>query len=130
MTLNDPLANALSKILYAEKNARAECIIYPISKIIKTVLGIMQHKGYVGSFEIIEDSKGNKIKINLIGRVNNCGVIKPMFAAKAEDIERFERRFLPAKDFGILLITTNKGIITNSESKEKNVGGKLLAFIY
>jgi len=130
MTLNDTLANALSTILFAEKNAQTECIIYPISKTIKIVLDIMNEKGYVGSYEVIKDSKGDKIKLNLLGKINNCGVIKPRFMAQVADMEKFERRFLPAKDFGMIIITTNKGITTQSEAKEKNIGGKMLAFVY
>jgi len=130
MSLNDALANVLSSILYAEKNVKSECILYPISKTIQIVLDKMNEKGFIGSYEIIKDSKGDKIKVNLIRKINNCGAIKPRYIVKAEEIEKFEQRFLPAKDFGMLLITTNQGIITNNEAKEKNIGGKLVMFIY
>ena len=49
---------------------------------------------------------------------------------KRKRIEKFERRFLPAKDFGIIIMSTDKGMMTNNEAKEKNLGGKLIAFVY
>ena len=42
--LNDPLSNALSKILNAEKVSKSECVIKPVSNTIKKVLKIMQEK--------------------------------------------------------------------------------------
>jgi ribosomal protein S8 len=51
--LNDTLANALSLILNAEKIGRTECVIKPISKVIKKVFGIMKDNGYIGDFREI-----------------------------------------------------------------------------
>jgi len=128
--LNDSLANVLSNILNAAKSGKGSCTARPSSKLIEQVLTIMQGNRYVGSYEIISDGKGNTVKINLIGRINKCGAIKPRFSVKKEDYEKFEKRFLPAKDFGVLIISTPKGLMTHQEAKEKNLGGKLIAYIY
>lgn len=130
MSLNDPIANALSKILNAEKLGKRECHIKPISKLMKNVLTVMQDHKYIGSFEELEDGKGNVLKINLIGNINKCGVIKPRFSVKITEYEKFEKRFLPAKDFGLLIISTPKGIKTNEEAKESKLGGTLIAYCY
>jgi len=45
-------------------------------------------------------------------------------------MEKFEARYLPAQDFGILIITTNRGVMTHSDAKKMGVGGKLLAYVY
>lgn len=128
--LNDPLSNALSKILNAEKVSKNSCVIKPISNTVKKILKIMQEKKYIGGFEEIKDGKGNFIKINLIGHINKCGTIKPKYPVKRNEFERFEKRYLPAKDFGIILVSTNQGIITHIETKEKKLGGILLAYCY
>ncbi len=47
-----------------------------------------------------------------------------------EEFEKFEKRFLPAKDFGFLILSTSKGIMTHLAAKEKSIGGKLLAYVY
>ncbi|MBU4456008.1 MAG: 30S ribosomal protein S8, partial [Nanoarchaeota archaeon] len=85
--MNDTLATAMSNIQNAEKIGRKEVIIRPYSKMAKKVLEIMQNHHYFGDFEIIEDGKGNFIKINLIGAINKCGVIKPRFSVKKDNFE-------------------------------------------
>ena len=128
--LNDSLANALSNILNKENARTKECLIKPSSKIIKEVLKIMKDNYYVGEFKEIEDSKGNMLSINLLNNINKCGVIKPRFSVKKDGYEKFEKRFLLAKDFGILIVSTPLGIMTNNEAKKKSIGGKLLAYCY
>ncbi len=128
--LNDPLANALSNILNKENARTKECLIKPSSKIIKEVLKIMKNNYYIGGFKEIEDSKGNMLSVQLLNKINKCGVIKPRFSVKKEGYEKFEKRFLPAKDFGILIVSTPQGIMTNDEAKKKLIGGKLLAYCY
>lgn len=130
MALNDTLAIAMSNILNAEKVGKSLCTIHPSSKVIKTVLGIMQDAGYIGSYEVQSEGRGGILKVNLIGGLNNCGVIKPRFSVTKAEYDKFEKRFLPAKDFGLIIISTSKGIMTLKEAREKGLGGKLLAFVY
>ena len=93
-------------------------------------LMIFQKNNYIGEFEMIEDGKGNKFKIQLFGKINNCGSIRPRFSTKADESEKWERRFLPATEIGLLIVSTSQGMLTFKEAKEKGIGGKLLAFIY
>ena len=128
--LNDPLANVLSNILNAEKSGKQVCIAKPFSNIIKKVLDIMNREGYIGKYEIIKSIRGDIISINLIGKINNCRAVKPHFSANKDEIEKFEKRFLPAQGFGFLIISTTKGLLTNEEAKAKSIGGKILCFVY
>lgn len=128
--LNDPLANMMSLILNSELASKSECIIHPSSKVIKELLKVMKENGYVGGFEEIEHSRGRYIKLSLIGNINKCGVIKPRYSVQRNSFEKFEKRYLPAKDVGILLVSTPLGIITHYDAKSKKTGGKLLAYVY
>lgn len=128
--LNDPLANMMSLILNNESIGRSECLIKPISKVIKEMLRVMKENGYVGSFKEVEDSRGDYIVLNLTGNVNKCGVIKPRYNVKNTNFEEFERQYLPAKDVGILIISTPHGIMTHYDAKSKKIGGRLLAYCY
>ena len=128
--LNDTLANDLSKIENCEKIGRKECVLRPASKITKAVLKIMNENGYIGSVQEVKDNKGNFLKVNLLGNINKCGAIKPRYSIKRENYEKFEQRYLPAKDFGIIFISTSKGIMKHDESRKKNIGGSLLAYCY
>ena len=130
MSLNDNLSNALSNVLMDEKLGRPESTIKPSSKVIKKVLEIMKESRYVGSFEETKNAKGSVLKLNLLGNINKCGVIKPRYIVKKDQFEKFEERYLLAKDMGILIVSTPAGIITHTEAKKKNIGGKLLAYCY
>jgi small subunit ribosomal protein S8 len=126
----DTLANALTIIMNAEKTGKSECVIKPASKQIREVLKIMKDNGYIGDYEFIEDNRGGILKVKLIARINKCGVIKPRFSYTLNEIEKFEKRYLPSKDFGMMIVSTNKGMMTHIEAKNKNLGGVLIAYVY
>lgn len=126
MTNNDTLSNVLSTIHNAEQRGQKTVTTQYNSKVIRSVLDLMKQKQYIGSYEELD--KG--LKINLIGNLNKCNSIKPRFRCSLEDYQKYEQRFLPAKDFGILILTTNKGILTHQKAKEEGVGGKLLSYAY
>jgi small subunit ribosomal protein S8 len=128
--LNDPLADALSLMKNAEIKGKGTCTVQPSSKLIGGVLNLLKEKGYIGEFERIDDGKAGVFQVKLLGNINNCGVIKPRYPVKRENLEKWESRYLPARDFGILILTTTQGIVTHAEAKKIGIGGKLLAYIY
>ena len=130
MSNNDPLANVLSHILNYEKKGKKLVTTKDNSKLIKGTLQIMQDNGYIGAFEEVEDSKGNFLTINLIGSVNKCGVIKPRFQITKDNYEKYEKRYLPSKDFGFIVVSTSQGIMKHQEAKEKEISGTLIAYCY
>jgi len=129
MALNDPIADSMSKINNAVLALQSELVLVK-SKLLISLLDKLKENDYIGGYELIEDRKQGKVKIQLLGNINKCSVIKPRYPVKVEEFETYERRFLPAKDFGILLISTNQGVLTQEEAKEKNVGGVLVAYCY
>ena len=128
--LNDPLADALSTMKNAETKGMGTCTIRPSSKLIGGILGLLKDKGYVGNFEYIDDGKAGVFQVELIGNINSCGVIKPRYPIKRDELDKWEARYLPARDFGLLVLTTTQGIMSQNEAKKKGIGGKLLAYIY
>ena len=128
--MNDTLAAALSKILNQEKIGKKECLIHPSSKVITKILTLLNKHRYVGKFEEITSARGGELKLHLLGKINNIGAIKPRFSLKIEEFEKFEKRYLPAKGMGILLVSTSKGILSHEEAKKAKVGGKLLIYCY
>jgi len=128
--LNDPLANALSLIKNAEIKGKGMCLIQPSSKLIGGVLNLLKEKGYISEFEYIEDEKAGVFQVKLTGNINNCGVIKPRYPIKREDLDKWESRYLPAQNFGLLILTTTQGILSQSEAKKNGIGGKVLAYVY
>ena len=130
MVLLDPLANALVNLRNCEKIGKREVTINPASKIIASVLRIMQKAGYIGEFEFIDDGRSGKFLVQLLGRINKTGVIKPRYPVKKNELEKWESRFLPARNFGLLIVSTSEGIVAHNELKELGIGGRLLAYIY
>lgn len=130
MTSMNPLSNALSTIYNNEERRKRECIIWPASKLIGMVLRVMQKNGYIGEFEFIDDGRAGKFRVQLLGRINRCGAIRPHYSVKVEKLEDWEKRYLPSRNIGILILTTPKGVISNKEAKELRTGGRLLAYVY
>ncbi len=128
MTLNDTLSNALSTILQAEAIGRTSCVVQD-SKLIRQVLSAMRDAGYIGSFEEVANERG-KLRVQLSGSINKCGVIKPRYNMKLPEFEKFEKRYLPAKNMGIIMVSTSQGITTHRMAKEKKSGGRLIAYCY
>jgi len=126
---HDTLSDILTVIKNAEMNGIKECMV-PSSKIAKEILKIMQKNNYIGSFEFIDDGKSGKFKVELLGRINNCGSIRPRFYITKNDFIRWEKRFLPSVNVGILFVTTPKGIMDHRSAKKEGVGGALLGYIY
>ena len=128
--LIDPLANALSVIKNAEDTGKPECTVNPASKLIGSVLKVMKDNGYIGEFELIDDGKSGVFKVQLRGKINKCGVIRPRHAVRNIEFEKWEKRYLPARGFGSIILTTPDGVITHSEARENGIGGQLLAYVY
>jgi small subunit ribosomal protein S8 len=127
---NDPLADALNTIKTHEILGRSKCTIKPASKLIKEVLMILQKNRYIGEFEYIDDGKSGSFTVQLMGRINDCKVIKPRFAVRKDEWAKWEQRYIPGPEFGMLIVSTPHGLMTNKEAREKGIGGRLVAYVY
>jgi len=130
MTAKDTLSNGLTTLMNNEFRNKSSCVISPASKLLGQVLRVLQLGGYVGEFEFIEDGRSGKFRVQLLGRINKCGAIKPRYSVKTDAYENWEKTYLPAREMGILVVSTSSGVISHKEAKQKSVGGKLLAFVY
>ncbi|XP_041363196.1 40S ribosomal protein S15a isoform X1 [Gigantopelta aegis] len=124
------LADALNNITMAEKRGKRQVLIRPSSKVIIRFLSVMMKHGYIGEFEIVDDHRGNKIVVNLTGRLNKCGVISPRFDISIRDMERWTTNLLPSRQFGFIVLTTSGGIMDHEEARRKHLGGKILGFFF
>ena len=71
-----------------------------------------------------------KLRVQLLGRINKCGAVSPRFPIKAKEFQKWESRYLPAVGVGMLVVSTSKGILSHTEAQEKNLGGRLLGYVY
>jgi len=121
----DIIADALNEIMNTKRARRDSVTVDRHSKVLIKVLELAQKEGYINSFEV----KGTKLDIK-IGELNECKVIKPRFYVTVDKIDKYMRRYLPAKDMGIMIISTNKGMMTHEDALTQEIGGALIAYFY
>ena len=127
---HDPLNDIINSIKNASRIGKREIEAEPAANLIGRVLKVMQDYNYLKSFEVVDENRGGKLKIVLSNTINNCGVIKPRLPVKKANLDKYEAMYLPAQDFGILILTTTKGVMSHIEAREQGLGGKLLAYVY
>ena len=120
----DVISDCLNQIMNAKKAKKQEVKIKKYSKFLISVLEVIKNLGYL-DYSI----EGRELEIKF-EEINECKAIKPRYQVSADMIERYVRRYLPARDIGTLIISTNKGLVTHEEAFEENIGGSLIAFFY
>ncbi|MEK6907845.1 MAG: 30S ribosomal protein S8, partial [Thermoproteota archaeon] len=126
MPAQNVLANLFVTLYNNEARRKSECIILPTSKLGIEVLKTLQKDGYIGEFEHIDDKRGGKFKIELLAKITKCGAISPRFKVKNEEYNDWEQQYLPAYNRGMLLVTTNQGVMSHHEAVNKGLGGFLI----
>lgn len=86
--------------------------------------------GYIGEYEFVDDHRSGKIVVQLLGRINKCGVISPRFNVPLGRIETWVQQLLPARSFGVIVLTTSAGVLDHHEARRKHAGGKILGYFY
>jgi small subunit ribosomal protein S8 len=126
----DLLNDALVALRHADRDGRPRVEIAPTSKLIGEVLRLFREHGYLSEFAFVPTGRGGKYEVALSRRINSCGVVKPRLSVRYDELERFESRFLPAQDFGLLVLSTNRGVVGQAQAREMKIGGRLLAYVY
>ena len=126
----DLLNDALVSLRHADLQGKQVVTLAPVSKLVGEVLRIFQANQYIDGFTFVPTGRGGSYEVKLSRRINSCGVIKPRLSVRARDLEKFESRYLPAQDFGRLVLSTSHGVITQVEAREQKVGGRLLAYVF
>ena len=133
MTMSDPIADMLTRIRNAN-TAKHDTVDIPASKMKISIAEILLKEGYIKAFDIVEDGNFKTIHITLkYGKDKNEKIItglkrisKPALRVYA-DTENLPKVL---GGLGVAIISTNKGVLTDKEARNANVGGEVLAYIW
>ena len=83
---------------------------------------------------LIKNFQGEKAArtITIMGdtKITKCGAVTPRFKVKKNEYNEWEQKFLPSYDRGMLIITTNQGVMSHHEAANKGIGGFLIGYVY
>ena len=130
MPATNVLANLFVTIDNTESRRKSECTILPASKLSVSMLNVLKKDGYIKNFEHIDDKRGGKFKIELLAKITKCGSITPRFKVKKDEYSSWEQQYLPSYSRGMLLVTTNQGVMSHHEAINKGLGGFLIWYVY
>jgi small subunit ribosomal protein S8 len=123
----DIISDALNNILNVRRLEKKELRIKKVSKVLVRLLTMMKEDGYL-DFEIVDGKKPEAI-VKII-KLNECRAIKPRYSVGVSELDKYIRRFLPSRNFGTLVVSTNQGLVRQKDVYDKNTGGCLLAYYY
>ncbi|NPE27112.1 30S ribosomal protein S8 [Methanococcoides sp. SA1] len=122
----DIVADGLNQIMNAKRIGKRELVIRRYSKVLLGLFEMMKKDGHI-EFEVDAEAKTVSVKIV---KLNECRAVKPRYFVGVSDIDKYLRRYLPSRNFGTLVISTNKGMMKHSEAVKENLGGSVLAYFY
>ena len=127
----DPIADYLTRIRNAQM-ARHKVVEIPASNIKKEITKILEDKGYILSHKFEDDDKQGIIKIAL--KYNkNVPAIKKLERVSKPGLRKYcGANSLPRvlNGLGIAVLSTSKGVITDKEARNENIGGEILCYVY
>ena len=130
--MTDPIADMLTRIRNALA-VRKETVEIPSSNMKKAIAEILLKEGYVKNVQEVEDGYNGKLVITLKYTEHNQSVISGLERKSRPGL----RVYSGAQDmpkvlggFGIAIVSTNKGIMTDKQAKAQNVGGEVLCYVY
>jgi len=120
----DIISDTLNQIMNAKRARKSSVNVKRHSKILVGILDLAKKQGYIESYKV--SGRDLEIKFNL----NECRAIKPRFTVQVKDMDKYVRRYLPARNFGMMIVSTSSGLMTHEDAQEKNIGGSLIAYFY
>jgi small subunit ribosomal protein S8 len=120
----DIVSDVLNQIMNAKKARKTSLVVTKNSKLLRNVLDIVKESGNI-DYSIT----GKEVKIE-IKNLNEFKAIKPRYTVSVKNLNKYVRRYLPAKNFGFIIVSTNKGLMKHYEAQEQNLGGCLIAYVY
>ena len=131
MAMTDPLGDMLTRIRNGQQ-ARKDSVLTPASKLRAHVLDVLQREGYIRGYseEVLAGQKGLRIELKYfegqpaiqhLARVSKPG--RRVYSG-AKDLPRIRN------GLGVVIVSTPRGVLSDAEAREHNVGGEVLAEVF
>ena len=131
MAMNDPLSDLLTRIRNGQQ-ARKDSVLTPASKLRAHVLDVLQREGYIRGYseEVLAGQKGLRIELKYfegqpaiqhLARVSKPG--RRVYSG-AQELPRIRN------GLGVVIVSTPRGVLSDAEAREQNVGGEVLCRVY
>ena len=124
------LSNMFTTLYNNESRRKKECIVFPASRFASDILRVIQRHRFIGEFEQIDDGRAGKFRVQLLAKINKCGIITPRYSVNKDGYLGWERQYLPAYSMGILLVSTSKGVMSHHEARVEGIGGVLVGYVF
>ncbi len=132
-TTNDPIADMLTRIRNAN-TAKHDTVDVPSSKMKLAIAEILYKEGYIAKYEMIPDGNFEAIRITLkYGADKNEKVISGIKRISKPGLRVYAGKNEIPKvlgGLGIVILSTNQGVLTDKEARKLRVGGEVLAFVW
>lgn len=132
MPVTDPVADMLTRV----RNAlvvKMETVEMPASKMKTAIAQIMLREGFIKGCEVVEEGVQGTLKLKLKYGANGEKTISGLKKISKPGLRVYCRKDQIPKvlnGLGIAIISTSKGIVTDAEARELNVGGEVIAYIW
>jgi len=122
----DIVSDGLNQIMNAKRIEKRELTIKRYSKVLLGLFDMMKANGNI-DYEVDEEAKTVTVKVI---KLNECRAIKPRYYVGVDSIDKYLRRFLPSRNFGKLIISTNQGLVDHEYAVKNKIGGSVIAYFY
>ncbi len=131
MSLSDPLGDMLTRIRNGQVRKK-DCVKMPASRFRENVLDVLQREGFIRGFEKINFDNKDEFKIELkylegepvIKKISRVSTPGRRVYSKIKDLPRH------FDGLGISILSTSKGVMSDNEARQENVGGEILCKIF
>ena len=131
--MTDPIADVLTRVRNAYR-AGNKVVEVPSSKMKVAITKILCEKGYILSYKVVEGTPSNTIKIALkYHPQTKQAAIKKIVRVSTPGLRQYtDVKEMPRvlNGLGIAILSTSKGVITDKEAKDLNVGGEVVCYVY
>jgi len=132
MTMTDPIADMLTRIRNATR-ASHESVDIPSSKMKLSIAKLLKNEGYIKNFRIVSDGKHRQIRVFLNYDEHGSSIIEGVKRVSKPSCRTYSgHKDIPKvlNGYGINIVSTSKGLMTDSEARKGNMGGEIICAVW